>query len=736
MTPSRILLQTIRERAFAAMIIAVFAGLAAASPAFGLLQGLSLDALTTLRWLAFGPAHGPMSSPTVVIALDEETYRTAPFTGTPAVTWTREIGHVVTAAIEGGAKVVGFDLVFPTSIEQSEIPFDGDTIGARLRGFDRDFLRALALASRSHKVILGQVQHQDQPILPSPGQRAAVGHMRNIRPLNVYTDRDNIIRRVPLTFEVDGAALPSMAVELAARAQGVTAVRGADGSVTLAGYRIPTAVANTMTLYYEGGADGIPTYSLADLRACIEKGDTGFFRRHFGGKVVLVGTLLDAEDRKLTSKRFATTAEGARAPRCALPPAPAAATRFARDSIAGVYVHATAVNNLLRRDVVHELGPAATILAAVVFAALTTSAALLLAPIAATLAYLAFAAVWIGGATAVFTQALAVPLAEPLVAGLIALGVTIGYRFVITDKDKRLLRQSFSLYLAPEAIEKLMLSHKPPALGGEIRNVTVFFSDIAGFSSFAEMMTPRELVALINTYFTTMTDIIEAHGGFVDKYIGDAIVAVFGAPHDDPDHAANAVRAALACNARLKELNRSASTFKDEELSCRIGLNTGEALLGNIGSQRRFNYTVMGDTVNVAARLEGANKHYATTIMAAESTMSLAGTAFVWRELDAVRVKGRVTPVRIFEPLAAVAERDPQQAERAAIYAEGLACWRARDFAGAAARFAEIAEVDSPAALFRHRAAAFAKRPPDAGWEAVTALDAGEPPRIEHPSIK
>ena len=153
------------------------------------------------------------------------------------------------------------------------------------------------------------------------------------------------------------------------------------------------------------------------------------------------------------------------------------------------------------------------------------------------------------------------PLVEPLAAGCPALGATIGYRFVVADRGKRLLRQSFALYLAPAVIEKMMASNKPPALGGEMRNVTVYFSDIADFSTFAEKIAPAELVAAMNEYLSAMTDIIEAHGGFVDKYIGDAIVAVFGAPLDDPDHATNAVRAALQCAARLAELDRVKAAF-------------------------------------------------------------------------------------------------------------------------------------------------------------------------------
>ena len=203
--------------AFAAPLIAVAAGRSPPRRRLDTLRGLSIDVLTALRWRIFGNPHPPETSAAVVVALDEETFRTPPFEGTPSVTWTREIGQVLTAIIDGGARVVGFDIIFPTSIEQSAVPFGDETLGARVRGFDRDYLRALALGARAGKVVLGQVQHQDRPLLPSPGQRAAVGFGRNIRALNVHTDPDDVIRRVPLSFEVDGETVPSMAAELVAR---------------------------------------------------------------------------------------------------------------------------------------------------------------------------------------------------------------------------------------------------------------------------------------------------------------------------------------------------------------------------------------------------------------------------------------------------------------------------------------------------------------------------------------
>jgi adenylate cyclase/guanylate cyclase len=699
--------------AFAALVIALAVTLVAASPALDPLRGLSIDLLTALRWRIFGNAHAPENSAAVVVALDEETFRTPPFDGTPTVTWTREIGEVLSAIIEGGATVVGFDIVLPTSIEQSAVPFGDKTLGARVRGFDRDYLRALALGARAGKIVLGEVQHQDRPLLPSPGQRAAVGFTRNIRPLNVHTDADDVIRRVPMSFEVDGEKVPSMAAELVGRA-----IEPTSNAVFA---RLPRQAPDILTLNFAGGADEVPTYSLADLYACAAKDDKDFFKRNFGGKIVLIGTLLDVEDRKITSKRFATAPEGARAERCALP-LPVTGERFARDSIAGVYIHATAVNNLLRNDGLIEFGRIGAALASFALAALAAAAALVLGPLSAAAATIALAIAWVAGATIAFRHALALPLIDPLLAGVTALGATIGYRFVIADKGKRLLRQSFALYLAPSIIEKMLASNKPPALGGEMRNVTVYFSDIADFSSIAEKISPTELVAAMNDYLSAMTDVIEAHGGFVDKYFGDAIVAVFGAPIDDPHHAANAVRAALRCSASLGALDRVTAAF-GTAVRQRIGLNSGEALVGNIGSRRRFNYTVMGDVVNLASRLEGANKLYGTTVVASQATVALTGNAFVWRELDAIRVKGRTEVVRIFEPLGIAGEVAPHILSRAQAYGEGLRRYRARDFAAAAAQFSGIAADDPPSALFLARVRQLAQHPLASDWEAITAQE-------------
>ncbi|WP_245327123.1 CHASE2 domain-containing protein, partial [Bradyrhizobium sacchari] len=507
-----------RRDIIAAILIALLAGAIFTSPPLQVLQGLSLDILTALRGKIIGDRRDPATSPVVVVAIDGETYDTPPFRGSPTQTWTREIGRVLGSITEGGAKVIGFDVIFPSSIEQSEIPFGDAPLGTRMKGFDRDYLIALRQLSDGGKLVLGEILSNDHSDRPYRAQQLAVKN--NVRALNVHTDPDDVIRRMPLSFSIDGKPVPAMAVELAARALGAKPEIGPSGTMELSGYAIPSAVPNTLTLNFRGRGRDVPAYSFADLRACVEKGDRDFFHRAFDGKVVLLGTILNFEDRKLTSMRVSRGYDGSPAPRCA-PPAPAL-TQKARSDVAGVFVHATVVRNLIEHDAVTELGfPARTILT-IALAAIIACLACTLAPGGAVIAWFALTAVYTAVAVGAFVHALALPLTEPALASLAALAMMIGYRFVLADRDERFLRKSFALYLAPEVIETMVASGKMPALGGEMRNVTMFFSDLSGFSSIAETMTPGELVTLMNEYLSAMTDIIEGHGGYVDKYIGDS----------------------------------------------------------------------------------------------------------------------------------------------------------------------------------------------------------------------
>jgi adenylate cyclase/guanylate cyclase len=282
------------------------------------------------------------------------------------------------------------------------------------------------------------------------------------------------------------------------------------------------------------------------------------------------------------------------------------------------------------------------------------------------------------------------------------------------------LQKSFALYLAPHVINRMLSSNKLPELGGETRNVTVFFSDIEGFSLIAEKMSPDSLMELMNEYLSAMTDVIERHGGYVDKYIGDSIVAVFGAPADDPDHAANAARAALDCCTQLAELN--ASLPPSTNTSWRSVSVSIPARRWSDFDAAALQLLVMSDAVNLASRLEGANKFYGTTVIASETTVALTGEAFAWRELDAIRVKGRTQALKIYELLALSAGLTTSQATSIANYADGLAQWRAREFERAAQYFNRSADIDRPASLFAARARELAQNPPGEDWDPIRTL--------------
>lgn len=607
-------------------VVAAFALAAAVSFASGptaeWLRGASLDLLMPLRH-ALGAPTAP-SGRVAVLAIDEETYRRPPFSETPQAAWSPLLAPVLNA-VSAEAAVIGFDVVYSTSLDHLQ------------RGYERDFLIALRNAARAGKLVLGKVQHSAHPILPHPAQQVAVGGAANIRPLNAFEDADGVIRRLPLSFTAaDGSREAGLAAELAQRA-GATAMPPADA-------------AGNLLLDFNTTAGAVPTYSLADLHACAAAGRIDYFRDHFAGRVVILATVLDVEDRRLTSRRFVPMTDGVAAPpRCIHPAMQLSAAP--RDSIAGVYIHATAVNNILDGRPLREWTPVASVTAAVLLALLTAGAAfylrlrLGLSVIAIILALLPFAAVLLlaGGSVAPWLS-----LAAAMAATAAA---TVAYRFAVADRDRRLIAKLFSLYLPPLVVERMVAGGRMPELGGEEREVTVLFSDIAGFTAISEASDPATLVQGLNTYFSTMTDIIEAHGGFVDKYIGDAIVAVFGAPVDDARHAEHAMRAAMKMRDAL-QADPARFALAGLPLKTRIGLNTGRVLIGNIGSPRRFNYTAMGDAVNLASRLEGANKLYGTSILVSEDTIRAAGDAVVARRVDIVRVVGRSTPVRLYEPLS------------------------------------------------------------------------------------
>lgn len=307
-------------------------------------------------------------------------------------------------------------------------------------------------------------------------------------------------------------------------------------------------------------------------------------------------------------------------------------------------------------------------------------------------------------------------VAQEVGAGLGLVGALV-VNYWVEGRQKAFIKQAFRHYLSGDVIEKILHDPKHLQLGGEKRELTILFTDLAGFSTFSERLGPVELTALLNDYLSEMTDIIMAEGGTLDKYEGDAIIAFWNAPLAQPDHAVRACRAILRCQRRLAELRGEYLKRAGAELHMRAGLNTGDVVVGNMGSSKRFNYTILGDAANLASRLEGANKAFETKIMISESTWRKVSDSFCGRKLADLRVVGRKTAVGVYELTGFEGESVPTGWKQ---FADGLACFREGNFVGAKDLFVQL--PDDPAARqYIRRCDHIIAHPPD-WWDGVWEL--------------
>jgi adenylate cyclase len=259
------------------------------------------------------------------------------------------------------------------------------------------------------------------------------------------------------------------------------------------------------------------------------------------------------------------------------------------------------------------------------------------------------AAAWAGAALYLFAGGLWVAMAQPLLAMALSLFGGTAYRYFVEDAEKRKVSRLFGRYVSRDVYEQLMSNPGLAELGGKRREMTVLFSDIRGFTSITEKGQPEELVGQLNDYFTRMVDIVFAHGGTLDKFVGDMVMALFGAPVDDPDHANHAVAAAVDMVAALGQLNAKWVSEGRVPLDIGIGINSGEMIAGNIGSSAIMSYTVIGDNVNLGSRLESLNKEYRTRIIISDATRLRLTTQYDIRSLGGVTVKGKTRPSEIYE---------------------------------------------------------------------------------------
>ena len=522
---------------------------------------------------------------------------------------------------------------------------------------------------------------------------------------NPFVDADGVFRRVPLIQSFDNHLFASLALAVARLAlnnpklEMVVETDSKDGdqdyyaleAINLESYRIPVDHNGSVYVPYRGKQRSfpyVPAYTILDKTA-----DPAILQ----DKIVLIGTtapgLLDLRSTPV------------------------------ENIYPGVEIHANIVAGILGQEIKHK--PAWTagyeFLLLILIGVGITLVLTYLSPTYATLSALLITLLLLGGSLYAWSYNLILPLASSLVLIGLLFTFHMTYGFFIESRGKRHLAHMFGQYVPPELVDEMSLSADKFSLEGESRELTVLFSDVRGFTTISEGLEPKQLTRLMNSLLTPMTRVIHKNRGTIDKYMGDAIMAFWGAPMDDPEHARHALYAAFDMMQALQSIQQE---FRDKgwpEVNIGVGINSGIMNVGNMGSEFRVAYTVLGDAVNLGSRLEGLTKAYGVGIIVSESTRQ-AVNEFVFRELDLVRVKGKQEPVAIFEPIGHKNDVSPDITAELTRYKQALRAYRQQQWDKAEAEFFNMGQSYPDCFLYQeylNRISAFRKNPPPQDWDGV-----------------
>ena len=677
-----------RHRALTSALCAVLGALvafAAGGPTS--VDGLVLEVLLKARAIVRPSIEPPEAAAVAVIAVDARSLDEPELADFPRTMLTPHWARVLDLVFGAGAEAIGFDVLFSYSANR----FKPD--------HDEPFLAALS--RHRGRVVLAR----SMTTVPAPPFVAALRDPDAFGLGEIAPDPDGRYRHVRPFYVADGEPVPGLAAALLKRGDGPQ-------------MKDPVLVAPPRHL------ETLPTYALIDVLRCGNAPDA--LARAFRGKRVLVGTTLPEEDRRHAAGRWLTppVADGPPLHPCGLHRLAASAPQ--EPTVPGVFIHAAAVDAVARQRLVARAATPIVAGLAAIDAGIGAVIGFVLTPWLTLTAVMIVAMAAGAGATIALANGLWVPIALPLGTLIAAPVLSYVVRYVAEDRVRRHIEHAFSHYLAPAVVERLSRDPAALRLGGELREVTVMFADLSGFTALSGRVSAEVLTRVTNEYLGYIVEAVEATGGYVDKFIGDAVMAMWGAPAADARHAANAVAAALAASARIHEERARAEQRGEPGYGVKIGIESGPAVVGNVGTAKRYNYTAVGETVNVASRLEGIPSLYGCNVVVGPRTAELAAADFVWCELDTVRVKGRERPLALSQPLVPIATATPARHEHARRFADALADYRAMRFVEAAAAWEALAhearDVSGPATVMAARARAFALKPPPEPWDAVLVL--------------
>ncbi|MBR1224797.1 MULTISPECIES: CHASE2 domain-containing protein [unclassified Bradyrhizobium] len=658
--------------------------------------------------------------------------------------WPRtRLADLVTELTNLGAVVIAFDVVFsepdrlnPEFVADTYRNLDEET-RSRLRSLPSND-QVFADAIRASRVVLGESGLPEElgvldKTLPVTGlamlgeepQRFMFefpGLLRNTKVLEhaaagrglftIKPERDGIVRRVPMIMQAQGQTMPSLSFEMLRVATGsgtilIKAEKAGIKSLGIKGFQLPTDGNGQLWVHYarHDASLYVPAINVLEKTVAPEK---------IAGKLVLIGTsAVGLNDIKTTPVSRA---------------------------MPGVEIHAQVLESALTGEVISQpiFGISIEFATAVLFGLLVIAFAPLFGPVTLVALGAAFATALIGTSWYFYSQhRLLIDFTYPLISTTSIYLTLIFSSFVREQKQRKQIRNAFSQYMSPALVAQLAQSPEKLVLGGEEREMTIMFSDMRGFTSISETYKrdPQGLTALMNRFLTPLTNAILHRKGTIDKYMGDAIMAFWNAPLDDKDHQLNACEAALDMLERVDELNQERMEEAEEEgrpfipLNVGVGLNTGTCVVGNMGSDMRFDYSVFGDSVNLASRLEGQSKEYGFPIIVGSKTALAVKDKFAILELDFIMVKGKKEPEVIY---AIAGREDTAQSGRFQrlrnLTIEMLACYRGRDWQGALAAIErgrhtdEVRSLELLFNLYEARIRNFLEAPPPEDWNGAFAL--------------
>lgn len=660
------------------VIQALLIGAGATALAGGLWLGGALDGYENVTWsqrVKYFARPSPVTPQIKVILLDQASLDWGDKENGLPWPWPRSVYVPIFDFLKrGGAKSVSFDYLFSEGSGADSVGEDvqlGDGF-TRLPSVAAMFLGRQASQYTNWPAHLPRLGRQPAGLTAAatePGAAFPVPEVATnatcLANVKDEPDADGLFRRASLYRLFDGEALPSLGLA-ALLAVDPAAGRFAPGAYEIAGVRSPVDRHQRLLLRYRGPSgthQTIPAAAVIRSELQLQAGEKpGLDPAVFTNCYVFFGSSAPA------LKDLRSTPVSGDYP--------------------GVEIHATLLDNLLAGDALRDAPAAAVLLATLLLAILaggavvasrTTAqnviALICFLPLPYAAGFLGYAGGWWW------------PIAVGETGVALALVGGIVWNYATEGRQKRFIKSAFNQYVGGEVLDELVRDPAKLKLGGEKRELTMFFSDLEKFSSFSEKLDPPRLIELLNVYLTEAGAILTAEGAYVDKFVGDAIVAFWNAPVTQSDHAVRAVRAALLCQRRCAEKRAEWEQQFGAVVKMRIGLNTGEVVVGNMGSRDKFNYTMLGDAANAASRLEGANKAFGTYTMVAEETWRQVGDAVRGRELGQLTVVGRKAPMRVFEPLALPGEPLP---DWLGDYERGLAAAKAKKWAEAAQIFAAV----------------------------------------------